>query len=128
MTGFQDFLPTACAVAGLAPPASTDGISLLPTLKGKGGQREHAFLYWEHPRGGELCQAIRMGEWKAVQPRAGAAFELYHLREDIGETDNLAERHPDVLAGMKALMHAAHTSPRDFADDEKGSKAALYRR
>ncbi|MGH7957835.1 MAG: hypothetical protein ACREH8_12630 [Opitutaceae bacterium] len=61
-------------------PKNPDGISIVPTLRGK-PQRKHDFLYWEMPvANGRYTQAIRMGDWKAVKSRPAAAFELYNSR------------------------------------------------
>ena len=47
------------------PPQST-GVSMLPTLVGNnGGQKNHEYLYWEHP-GGQTRLLIRVGPWKGV--------------------------------------------------------------
>src|SRR5262249_42708448 len=64
--GFFDLLPTFCAIAGVDAPKDIDGVSLLPTLLGKGGQIKHSYLYWEFPGyGGQ--QAVRLGDWKGVR-------------------------------------------------------------
>jgi len=67
-----DFLPTACELAGVAPPDDTDGLSMAPTLLGKSAeQKPHQYLYWEfYERGGK--RAARMGKWKAIQLRLQA--------------------------------------------------------
>src|SRR5439155_1617873 len=44
---FWDFLPTACDLAGIETPKGLDGLSVAPTLTGKGQQKTHEFLYWE---------------------------------------------------------------------------------
>ena len=99
LSAFWDFLPTACEVAGVAPPDGIDGISYLPELLGK-PQRAHDYLYWEFPsQGGK--RAVRAGKWKAVWLGTGkkpdAPPELYDLVADLGETTNVADAHPDVV-------------------------------
>src|ERR1051325_3468222 len=51
ISGFQDVLPTLCEISGAKPPKGLDGISMLPTIlgKGEGEQKKHDFLYWEFP-------------------------------------------------------------------------------
>src|SRR5262245_29183848 len=44
---FYDVLPTLCEAAGAQPPPNADGVSILPTLLGKGKQRKHEFLLWD---------------------------------------------------------------------------------
>lgn len=119
--GFHDFLPTALELAGGAPPAGTDGISVVPTLLGQGGQDRHPYLYWELPRydGGSAsfrdetpAQALRMGRWKAVRPMPDGALELYDLETDIGEAVDVASANPDVMARIEAHLLEARTPPR----------------
>jgi len=62
ISSFYDFFATACDIANIQIPFSTDGISFYPTLIGK-NQTQHEYLYWEYPSIGGL-QAIRMGKWK----------------------------------------------------------------
>ncbi|MFB3826707.1 MAG: arylsulfatase [Bryobacteraceae bacterium] len=117
---FYDFMATAAEVAGVRAPAKTDGISIAPTLFGAGRQRVHEFLYWELPpydgKTGTFPkvdppQAVRMGEWKAVRPKANAPLELYNLKTDIGETRNVAAEHPEVMAKIRAFLKTARTEP-----------------
>jgi arylsulfatase A len=105
-----DLLPTLCDVAGAKLPARTDGISLLPTLLGKGRQTQHEFLYWEFPAyGGQ--QAIRVGDWKGIRQnlrKGQTQLELYNLATDIGETTNVAIAHPAIVDRLTRLMQSNH--------------------
>lgn len=110
ISAFWDFLPTACEIAGVQPPAGIDGISYLPTLLGK-EQPQHDYLYWEfHEQGGK--QAVRKGQWKAVRTglnqNPDAPVELYNLTDDIGETKNVATEYPDIAAQMLEIMKKEH--------------------
>lgn len=63
-------------------------MSLLPIFLGK--QREpHNEIYWRFNK----ANAVRQGDLKAI--RAGKSWELYDLRADPTETNNLAEEHPE---------------------------------
>jgi len=105
---FWDFLPTAADIANTKPPEKIDGISLLPALIGKPQTKEHAFLYWEfHERG--FQQALRMGDWKAVRQQADAPLELYNLKTDLGEKENVAKNHPEVVATLENYSKTART-------------------
>ncbi len=119
--GFQDFLPTATDLAGAETRHATDGISVVPTLLGAGGQRSHEYLYWELPRysgaTGEFAdevpaQALRMGHWKAVRPNPNADLQLYNLGDDPSETRDVASEQPAVLARVKQLLREAREPPR----------------
>ncbi len=62
-----DLLPTLAELTGARTPQGIDGLSMSRALRGQ-QQPGHDFLYWEfHERG--FQQAVRMGDWKAVQPR-----------------------------------------------------------
>lgn len=105
---FWDFLPTAAELAGAQPPPGLDGLSFAPTLLGRHQERTHEFLYWEfHERGSK--QAVRMGDWKAIRQRIGAPLELYDLRFDLSETNNVADRHPEVVARIETYLKTART-------------------
>jgi len=111
-----DVLPTICDIARVQTPQSIDGISILPTLLGSEGQKQHKYLYWEFPAYG-MQQAIRVGNWKAVRAgvdRGDPAFELYDLSQDIGETTNVAEANPEVVAKLAKFAAAAHTASNLF--------------
>lgn len=116
VSAFWDVMPTVAELAGAEAPEIIDGISFLPTLLGK-RQAKHDYLYWEfHERGGK--QAVRMGRWKAVRlgvlKNVDAPIELYDLKKDVGETNNIAEDHPDVVKKMADIMKKARTNSRIF--------------
>ncbi len=110
---FGDFMGTAAELAGVAPPKGLDSISIVPTLLGKGGQKEHAYLYWEFIGGGQHYQAVRQKDWKGIQHYDGG-FELYNLANDLGEEDNLAAKKPDMVARLRAMIDEAHTPSELF--------------
>jgi arylsulfatase A-like enzyme len=76
-----DTMATFAELTGFDMPAN-DGISILPTLLGKAGQKQHEYLYWEYPDwGGQV--AIRFGDWKLVRQ---------HLRDQQRPTLELISR------------------------------------
>ncbi len=111
--GFWDFLPTAADLAGVPTPAHTDGQSILPTLLGQTQPPPKPF-YWEfHERG--FDQATRDGNWKGVRKGSpDAPIELYDLTRDIGENNNLAAQHPDVVARMDDFLKNARTTDENW--------------
>ena len=108
---FWDMLPTFCELAGTASPDDIDGVSILPTLLGQAGQKQHEYLYWEYQSGGR-AQAVRFGDWKAVRNNVNKSPnpvpELYNLANDPQESTNVAAEFPDVTARAVAYMEAAH--------------------
>lgn len=115
---FPDMMPTLAELAGVSGcvPPETDGISIVPALLGEDvagrRQQKHEFLYWELGDEGRLIQAVRMGKYKAVRPKAGAELELYDLSTDISETKNIAARHSEIIAKIKAYLKTARTPLR----------------
>jgi len=121
---FWDFLPTAAEIAGAHAPAGIDGISMLPAILGK-PQKSHEFLYWEFHEGG-FKQGVRMGDWKAVRLAPGQPLELYDLKTDIGEKNNVAGEHPDVVARIEEYLKTARTDSMEFPI-RVGEKAGVKR-
>jgi arylsulfatase A-like enzyme len=119
---FWDFPPTAAEIAGAQAPAGIDGISMLPAILGK-PQKNHECLYWEFHEGG-FKQAIRMGDWKAVRLDPKLPIELYDLKSDIGEQNNVADKHPDVVAKIEAILKTARTDSAEFPIRPAGAKQA----
>ena len=102
-----DVLPTLADLARAKTPAGLDGMSMRRALRGD-RQPSHPFLYWEfHERG--FQQAMRMGRWKAVRLKTGAALELYDLEADPGEQRDVAAAHPDVVRKMEMSLETART-------------------
>ena len=110
---FWDFLPTVAEMAGAPSPDGIDGISMLPTILGRKQEREHEFLYWEfHERGSR--QAVRTGDWKAIRQRPDQPLELYDLKADLGETNNVAAKNPAVVERVEAYLKTARTESADW--------------
>jgi arylsulfatase A-like enzyme len=105
-----DFYPTILEIAGLPPRPDQhrDGVSLVPLLKG-GDSLPRDTLFWHYPhysnQGGFPGGAIRSGDWKLIERFEDGRVHLYNLREDLGERNDLAERHPDRVADMRTRLH-----------------------
>jgi arylsulfatase A-like enzyme len=109
-----DMLATFADIVNIPAPTDTDGISILPTLLGEENQPKHEFMYWEFPEyGGQV--AIRIGEWKVVRQHLKdgeqPTLELYNLREDPTEMQNIANEHPEILEQASAIFQKEHTTP-----------------
>jgi arylsulfatase A len=108
---FWDLLPTFTELAEVKAPAHTDGLSLLPTLTGRGRQQQHPFLYWEfYEQGGSV--AARLGQWKAVRLNMATApsgpIELYDLATDPGEKHDMAAQQPALIARFADIFAKEH--------------------
>ena len=115
ISAFWDFPPTALELAGEAVPEEMDGISFVPILVGREEQQhKHDYLYWEfYERGGR--QAVRHGKWKGIRLNVSedlhGPLELYDLENDPGESNNIADEHPDIVAKLAQFMEDAHEPP-----------------
>ena len=105
---FADVLPTLAEIAQTNPPDGIDGVSVLPTLLGKKQDIADRFLYWEF-FGGGFKQAVRWRNWKAVRLKPGQKLELYDLSQDTGETQNVAAKHPNILARINEYLKTARS-------------------
>ncbi len=119
-----DYYPTLLDALDLKPEPEQilDGVSIMPALRGESGlAREAVFCHFPHymPATGNLpSTSVRKGDWKLIRFYADNAdqtdrFELYDLRRDIGERNNLAGMMPDKVKELNALIdrHIAATRP-----------------
>ena len=117
LTYFPDMMATFAELGGATAglPASTDGISIVPTLTGQGTQAARNAIYFEDPSNsnptGSFAQAVRMDQWKAIRTAAGA-FRLYDLSNDPTESNNVAAANPAVVSQITAFMDANHEQMR----------------
>ncbi|AHF16893.1 sulfatase-like hydrolase/transferase [Niabella soli] len=133
----SDWMPTFLDVAGVTAPARTDGVSLLPTLTGKGNQRpttvysEYYFEgqtpkypEFEKDHAGRIrnqMQMIRLGDWVGVRydiKKQADNFEIYNVIKDPKEKENQAARMPAVQQEMKdkvlQLRSVNASAPRPY--------------
>lgn len=117
-----DILPSLARLADAAVPddRTIDGKDALDVLLGKPGAKSpHEILYYE-------IDGIRRGDWKLVRTGKGnSRLELYHLKTDVGERNNLASKYPDIVRELKALLDeharriAADTRPAAFVENAR---------
>jgi arylsulfatase A len=107
---FDDVFPTFADIANTSTPNDIDGVSMLPVLKGETPKLQRVFHYWEHGRG----RAVRLGDWKGIDPGQNKPFELYDLKNDISETTNIAEQHPKIVKQIKDIILKEHKPPRKY--------------
>jgi arylsulfatase len=109
-----DLLPTIATLAGAKAPTDRplDGFdqSALFTGKSTTSSRDRFFYHVK-----EELHAVRQGDWKLMIPNRMRFFaytgdakvttpELYNLREDIGETKNVADKHPEIVQRLTAMI------------------------
>ncbi|GAA0881183.1 sulfatase [Algoriphagus jejuensis] len=97
----MDFYPTILEMAGLPlrPDLHADGKSLVPLLEKK-ADKIHDVAYFHYPhlsnQKGSPSSAIRDGDYKLIVFLNDSRLELYHIKNDIREMHNLADKLPDV--------------------------------
>jgi arylsulfatase A-like enzyme len=105
-----DFYPTMLEMAHLPlkPRQHIDGVSLVPFLKGMGKLKRKA-IYWHYPHyhgsGNRPSGAVRAGDYKLIEWYEDNSIELYNLKNDIGEKDDLAAKMPKKAAELRQLLH-----------------------
>ncbi len=115
----MDLMPTFAGLAGAELPGDRvlDGRDLWPLLSGESDESPHERFFYFHgssPGTPLRLEAVRAGRYK-LRVRRGAdrdyeALELFDLLADAGESFDIAERHPDVVAELLVVA-------RDFAAD-----------
>lgn len=128
----MDWFPTLVRLAGAQPPQDRiiDGHDIRSLLFGEPGATsrydEEGFFYYHL----QQLQAVRSGPWKLYLPleskilnlsgdRRKTAAELYHLRDDMGETREVSGPHPAIVARLMALAEKARVDLGDL--DREGS-------
>ncbi|KAA0139243.1 sulfatase-like hydrolase/transferase [Gimesia chilikensis] len=107
----MDLFPTVCEAAGIKVPAGLDSVSILPTLEGKtqAPLRKHWFFRRReggNRYGGKTIEAVRSGDWKLLQNSPFAPLELYNLKADPLEKENLAEKNRKKFNELSTLLRA----------------------
>ncbi len=113
---FYDVMPTLTEIAGIKTPQKSDGVSLAPTLLGKGKQQKHDFLFWDFGGyGGQ--QAVRIGDWKGLRRnlhRGNTKVELYNLAVDVGEKNDVAAQNPEIIKRVEKIFKEQHAPSEIF--------------
>ena len=114
-----DLMPTACELASVPVPKVIDGISYVPLLKGDtANQAKHEYVYFELHSPDK--RGLRRGDWVALQPIATNSdpnvdpVELYNLKEDLAQKNDLAAQYPELVSGFRKLLREAHTPSVEF--------------
>jgi arylsulfatase A-like enzyme len=103
-----DFLPTVAALAGVPHEMrpQCDGENIEPVLCGAGELKRKA-LYWHYPHYHECapCGAIRQGDEKLVEYFEDGRVELYNLRTDMAEANDLNSAEPARAGELRQALH-----------------------
>jgi len=133
-----DYYPTLLEIAGVEGDprhnADVDGVSLVPLLKDPAASLARKAIFWHFPHyhnlGAAPYGAVRAGEWKLVEFYEDMRVELYNLREDVRERNDLAAKMPERAAELRRLLHqwreavaAQMPGPNPNHDPEKDATA-----
>ena len=106
-----DFYPTILEACGKAPQLKdhVDGVSMLESMSGAEGVTDRV-LFWHYPhwgnQGGIPCSAVRHGDWKLIKFYYHKDIELYNLKDDPSEKNNLVEVNKDKAAELLKVLDA----------------------
>ncbi len=105
-----DFYPTMLELAGLPlqPKRHRDGLSIVSLLRGKKSlEREAIFWHYPHYHGStwEPGAAVRAGDWKLIEFYEDDTVELYNLKNDLGERNDLSKKRPEKTTELLNLLH-----------------------
>ncbi|MCG8583516.1 MAG: sulfatase [Pirellulales bacterium] len=109
-----DYYPTILDMCGATGDAAhnknVDGLSLTRVLKDSGAKLNRNAIYWHyphyHPGGSTPYSAIRARDWKLIEFFEDNRAELYNLKDDIGEKNNLAKSNPQKAKELRDQLHA----------------------
>ncbi|HEY8504251.1 MAG TPA: sulfatase [Gemmataceae bacterium] len=109
-----DYYPTILEITGAKGEREhdrhVDGVSIVPLLKDPAARLERDALFWHyphyHPGGATPYGAVRAGDWRLVEFYEDNRAELYNLKEDVGEENDLAARMPEKAAELRRRLHA----------------------
>lgn len=117
-----DLFPTLLDISAAPKPEQIlDGESLVPLLKDPAASLQRTAIFQHFPgylgRGkGEWrttpVSTIQSGNWKLMEFLEDKKIELYNLKDDIGETKNLAEKNPEKVAELIKVLHDWRTETK----------------
>ena len=108
-----DYYPTILEITGVRGDdrhnASVDGVSLVPILKDPDSALGRDAIFWHyphyHPGGSVPHSVIRAGDFRLIEFQRQKRIELYNLKEDLGENNDLAESMPRVANELRTKLH-----------------------
>lgn len=114
-----DMYPTLLELAGLPlrPQQHIDGLSFASVLRG-GAAPQRDTLYWHYPHyhGSTWApgSAIRQGDWKLIEFLEENKVELYDLKTDLSERNDLATERPEVVRQLRDKLNAWRTETHAY--------------
>ena len=109
-TIIEDIFPTFLEMAGVKEyqqiGGKIDGVSFVPLIRQETGYPEERAIFWHFPHtyGYLPYSVVRKGDWKLIYNHAGKKLELYNIREDISEENDLSEVNPEKLREQADIL------------------------
>lgn len=105
-----DWYPTLLSAAGLPlePHEHSDGVDITSLLRGDTFTRGPIFWHYPHysNQGGTPAASIREGDWKLIEFFEDHHVELYNLKDDVGECNELSARFPEQARDLHSRLVA----------------------
>ena len=143
VTATIDLMPTIATLAGAEIPTDRvlDGLDVSKIWHGEQVKLDRPYFYYQH----FYLRGVRKGDWKVMlkheegsksvtakwkshvaleDAKPLTAHQLYNLKDDIGETTNVATKHPDKLAELLELAEWARVDIGDY--DRIGENARFF--
>lgn len=101
-----DLAPTFSALAGttMSDGDAIDGVDISAALRGEPLSRQTPLFWHSLPHAWHPDWAVRSGDWKLLEDSFGGRILLFNLMEDPGETTNVADAHPTIVAELGTLL------------------------
>jgi arylsulfatase A-like enzyme len=103
---FPSFLEMAGMGNGCRAGEKIDGVSFVPLLKRTGGYPTDRALFWHYPHTYDQppYSSVRQGDWKLIYHHVDRQLELFNVKVDIGEQNNLASLRPEKTAELAGIL------------------------
>ncbi|BDD11445.1 arylsulfatase (plasmid) [Fulvitalea axinellae] len=120
IAGF-DFFTTFAKMGGAEIPNDRiiDGRDIRPLMKGEQGAKSPHEVFFGYEAKGRLM-SVRKGNWKLAIPNHGSygigrlkEYQLFNIKEDIGEKNNVIENHPKIVKELKRLAKEANKAIKE---------------
>jgi arylsulfatase A len=109
----MDLFRTFTELAGADGASGSDSLSLMPLLKNPKARLQRDALFFHYPHyypTTSPVSAVRLGDWKLLEYHEDNRLELFDLKEDLGESIDLAARRPEKASELRERLHAWRTS------------------
>ncbi len=112
-----DIFPACAKLAGAELPQDRfiDGLNPIPVLTGQTTVSPHPALYFEY----ENFAALHWGNWKIIREDSTQNWQLYNLKDDIGEQQNLAEKRDDIVKKLSSVFNLRKDEIQNYLRIEK---------